>query len=90
METLYEANLACKISAAAHVRALLLSTITRLPATLQSIHGEQNDTNEQAHIREAMTTAGRNNEAIEQVVMRLSMEDDVSNLSWSIAESAME
>jgi putative Mg2+ transporter-C (MgtC) family protein len=72
------------------VRALLLSTITRLPVTLQSIHGEQDDTDEQAHIRAEMTTAGRNNEAIEQVVMRLSIEDDVSTLSWSIAESAME
>jgi len=90
IETLYEVNLACKISAAAHVRALLLSTITRLPVTLQSIHGGQDDTNEQAHIRAEMTTAGRNNEAIEQVVMRLSIEDDVSTLSWSIAESAME
>jgi putative Mg2+ transporter-C (MgtC) family protein len=37
-----------------------------------------------------MTTAGRNNEAIEQVVMRLSIEEDVSNISWSIVESAME
>ena len=89
IETLYEDNLACKISAAAHIRALLLSTITRLPVTLQSIHGEQDDTNEQIHIRAEMT-AGRNNEAIEQVVMRLSIEDDVSTLSWSIAESAME
>jgi putative Mg2+ transporter-C (MgtC) family protein len=37
-----------------------------------------------------MTTAGGNNEALEQVVMRLSIEDDVSNLSWSVVESAME
>jgi putative Mg2+ transporter-C (MgtC) family protein len=90
VETLYQVQLACKVSAAAHIRALLLSTITRLPVTLQSIHGEQDDTNEQAHIRAEMTTAGRNNEAIEQVVLRLSIEDDVSTLSWSIAESAME
>jgi putative Mg2+ transporter-C (MgtC) family protein len=65
---------------------LLLSTITGLPV----IRGEQGDTNQQAHIRAEMTTAGRNNEAIEQVVMRLSIEDDVSTLSWSIAEPAME
>ena len=90
VETLYQVQLDCKVSAAAHIRALLLSTITRLPITLQSIHGEQDDTNEQAHIRAEMTTAGRNNEAIEQVVLRLSIEDDVSTLSWSIAESAME
>ncbi len=37
-----------------------------------------------------MTTAGRNNEAIEQVLMSLSIEDDVSTLRWSIAESTME
>jgi putative Mg2+ transporter-C (MgtC) family protein len=90
VETLYQVQLDCKVSSAAHIRALLLSTITRLPVTLQSIHGEQDDTNEQAHIRAEMTTAGRNNEAIEQVVLRLSIEDDVSTLSWSIAESAME
>jgi putative Mg2+ transporter-C (MgtC) family protein len=80
-------KLDCKVSAAAHIRALLLSTITPLPIMLHSIHGEQN---EQAHIRAEITTAGRNNEAIEQVVMRLSIEDDVSTLSWSIIESAME
>jgi putative Mg2+ transporter-C (MgtC) family protein len=90
VETLYQVQLDCKVSAAAHIRALLLSTITRLPVTLHSIRGEQDDTNQQAHIRAEMTTAGRNNEAIEQVVMRLSIEDDVSTLSWSIAEPAME
>jgi putative Mg2+ transporter-C (MgtC) family protein len=89
-ETLYELRLDCKVSAAAHIRALLLSTITPLPVMLHSIHGEQNDTNEQTYIRAEMTTLGRNNEAIEQVVMRLSIEDDVSTLSWSILESAME
>jgi putative Mg2+ transporter-C (MgtC) family protein len=43
-----------------------------------------------AHIRAEVTTAGRNNEAVEQVVMRLLFEDDVSTLSWSIIESTME
>jgi putative Mg2+ transporter-C (MgtC) family protein len=89
VETLYQVQLDCRVSAAAHIRALL-STITRLPVTLHSIRGEQDDTNQQAHIRAEMTTTGRNNEAIEQVVMRLSIEDDVSTLSWSIAEPAME
>ena len=90
IETLYEVKLACKLSAAAHIRGLLLSTITQLPVTLQSIHGEQDDEHNQDHIRAEMTTVGRNNEAIEQVVMRLSIEDDVSTLSWSIVEQQME
>ena len=90
LETLYEIQVTCRISAAAHIRALLLSTIGRLPVTLQSIHGEQEEVNDQTHIRAEMTTAGRNNEALEQVMMRLSIEDDISNLSWSVVESAME
>jgi len=90
IETLYEVKLACKLSAAAHIRSLLLSTITRLPVTMHSIHGEQDDEHNQDHIRAELTTAGRNNEAIEQVVMRLSIEDDVSALTWSIVEQQME
>ncbi len=34
-------------------------------------------------------TVGRNNEAIEQVVLRLSLADDVTRVSRSIAESAI-
>jgi putative Mg2+ transporter-C (MgtC) family protein len=89
-ETLYEVRVTCRVSAAAHIRALLLSTISPLPVTLQSIHGEQEEVNDQTYIRTEMPTAGRNDEALEQVVMRLSIEDDVSNLSWSIVQSAME
>lgn len=89
-ETLYAVQITCRVSAAAHIRSLLLSTISRLPVTLQSIHGEQEEVNDQTHIRAEMTTAGRNNEALEQVVMRLSIEDDVSNLSWSVVQTEME
>ena len=89
-ETLYELKFNCKVSAAAHIRALLLSTITPTSVTSHSIHGEQNDANEQTHIRAEFTTAGQNNEPVEQVVMRLLFEDDVSTLSRSIIESTME
>jgi putative Mg2+ transporter-C (MgtC) family protein len=90
VETLYEIRLACKVSGAAYVRSLLLSTISSLPVTLQSIQGDQNEDTDETNIRAELMTAGRNNEALEQVVMRLSIEDAVSNLRWSIVESAME
>jgi len=57
---------------------------------LQSIHGEQDEEKGQTHLRAELATAGRNSEAVEQVVMRLSMEDEVTSLSWSIVESTME
>jgi putative Mg2+ transporter-C (MgtC) family protein len=89
-ETLYEIRLSCIASRAVHIRSLLLSTISHLPVTLQSIRGEQDEAMMQTQIRAEVRTAGRNNEALEQVVMRLSIEDDVSNLSWAIVESEME
>jgi putative Mg2+ transporter-C (MgtC) family protein len=90
IETLYEIRLTCRVSVAAHIRSLLLTTISRLPVVLQSIHGEQDDETDQTRIRAEVMTAGRNNEALEQVVVRLSIEDEVSNMSWSIVQSAME
>lgn len=90
VETLYEIRLTCGLSVAGHIRSLLLTTISRLPVVLQSIHGEQDEQADETHIRAEVITAGRNNEALEQVVVRLSIEDDVSNLSWSIVQSSME
>ena len=89
VETRYEIRLACRVSGMGHIRSLLLSTLGSLPVTLQSIHGEQDEETDETRIR-AEVLAGRNNEALEQVVMRLSIADDISNLSWSIVESAME
>jgi putative Mg2+ transporter-C (MgtC) family protein len=90
VETLYEIKLLCRASREAYIRSLLLSTISHLPVTLQSMKGEQDDENDRVHIMAGVTTAGRNNEAIEQVVMRLSIEDDVSSISWYIIESAVD
>jgi putative Mg2+ transporter-C (MgtC) family protein len=89
-ETMYEVRLACKESSTGHIRSLLLSTINELPVTLHSIHSEADGKLEQTHIRAELITAGRNNEALEQVVMRLSIEDDVSNLSWTAVQTAMD
>jgi putative Mg2+ transporter-C (MgtC) family protein len=50
----------------------------------------QDDESNGMQINARVTTAGRNNEAVEQVVVRLSIEDDVSSISWSIMESSVE
>jgi putative Mg2+ transporter-C (MgtC) family protein len=89
-ETVYEVNLDCKPSAAARIRALLLATIARLPVTLQSVQEKQDADATEDHIRAQIHTEGRNNDAIEQVVLRLSVEDDVYNVGWAIAELKME
>src|SRR5580700_10363050 len=62
IETLYEVKLLCKTPVATHIRTLLLSTISHLPVTLQSLRGEQDDANNQVQIAAGMRTVGRNNE----------------------------
>jgi putative Mg2+ transporter-C (MgtC) family protein len=53
------------------------------------VHREQDEASDATSIRAEMVVS-RNTEAIEEVVMRLSIEDDVSTLSWSVLETAME
>ncbi len=89
-ETTYQLRLTCKEASIAHIRALLLATISRLPITLQALHEEDDVETGAASLRAEIRTAGRDTEAIEQVVMRISIEDDVSALSWSISESLMD
>lgn len=89
-ETLYEISLVCRTSAVAHLRALLLTTISRAAVVLQGIQSGENESLNQTSVRAEMTTVGRNNEAIEQIVMRLSIEDSIESLSWSIVQSTME
>lgn len=89
-ETRYAIQLVCRIAVAAHIRGLLLRSITRLPLTLQSIQGGQDEGDTETHIRVELTSMGRKNESVEELALRLSLEEDVSNLSWSIVETSME
>jgi putative Mg2+ transporter-C (MgtC) family protein len=81
LETLYEIKLTCRSASAAHLRALLLTAITHSSVSLQAIHSEEDELSEKTRLRAEVTTVGRNNEAIEQIVMRLSIEDAVLTLS---------
>jgi putative Mg2+ transporter-C (MgtC) family protein len=90
LETLYEFRLTCKTNAVAHLRALLLTAIARGSVTLQSIHSEEDEDTNHVHLRAEMSTLGRNDEAIEQVVVRLSIEDAVVTAGWSIVKATIE
>ena len=90
LETLYEIKLVCRNSGVDHVRALLLTTISNSPVALQAIHSEEDEAKNQTAVRAELTTIGRNNDALEQIAMRLSIEDAVATLSWSVAQATME
>ncbi|MGA3226892.1 MAG: MgtC/SapB family protein [Acidobacteriaceae bacterium] len=84
VETTYEVNLTCRGSDEAHLRTLLLTTISQSVAVLQAIHSVDVENTDRMEIRAALTVLGRRNEVVEQVVKRISFEPGVSAASWSI------
>jgi putative Mg2+ transporter-C (MgtC) family protein len=86
----YELNLTCRSSDEVRLRTLLLSTISQSPATLQAIHSEGVANSDCVRIRAELSTPGRKNEVLEQIVARLSLEPSVSAVSWSIVPAILE
>ena len=89
-ETMYEVVLTCRQSDETHLRPLLLATIGQAHASLQAIHSEDEPSGERTRLRAEVSTAGRQNDEVEQIAMRLSIEPGVTSLSWSVVPTAME
>ena len=84
METTYELNMVCRASDEAHIRMLLLATITQSTVGLQSIRSEDIEGTDRTTVRAVVVTSGQKNETIEQIVTRLSYEPGIAAVSWSV------
>jgi len=89
-ENLYEIVLTCRGTDETHLRALLLATITEAPTSLQAIHSEDEEATDRTRLRAELSTHGRQNELVERIAVRLSIEPGVTSLSWSVVPTAME
>lgn len=89
-QTTYEVNLTCRSVDESHLRTLLLATISQSVAVLQAIHSEDVEGTDRMRIRAELSTQGRRNDVLEQIVTRLSFEPGVSAVSWSIVPIALE
>lgn len=86
-ESRYEITMSCRSVDEMHMRALLLTSIGRSTATLLTIQSA-NVSNDYATLRTEISTRGEQNELIEEIAIRLSIEPGVSSLSWSVASIA--
>lgn len=89
-ETSYQLTLTCRAADEAHLRTLLLTTITQAALGLHTIHSEDIEGSDRNRIRAEVITMGRKNEIVEQIVTRLSFESGVAAVSWSIVPTSME
>ena len=89
-ETVYAITLTCRSVDETHLRPLLLAAVSQAHAMLQAIHREDESAENRTRLRADITTAGRRNEEVEQIAMRLSLEPGVTSLSWSIVPTTAE
>lgn len=88
--TLYEIVLTCRCADEAHLRALLLGSMTHEPATLQAIHSDDEPGSDRTRLRAEVSTRGRQNELIEKIALRLSIEPGITSLSWAVVPTEVE
>lgn len=90
LETTYELNMVWRASDEAHIRTLLMATITQAAVGLQSIRSEDIEGTDRTTVRAVVITAGQKNETVEQIVARLSFEAGIASVSWSVVPTMME
>jgi putative Mg2+ transporter-C (MgtC) family protein len=89
-ETTYVLELICRPEDEAHMRALMLQAIARAPLTLISLRSEDIEGTNRLQVTARIRGLGRQQEALEQTVVRLSLEAGVSSVSWAVETELME
>src|SRR6202451_4640596 len=68
----------------AHMRALLLQAMSRSLLTLTGLRSEDIEGTNRMKVTAQIKGLGRQDEALEQLVVRLSLEAGVSSVSWAV------
>lgn len=68
----------------AHLRALLLHSLSGQPLLLKSLKSDDLERADKVEVQAVLTSTGRQNLLLEQIVSRLCLEPGVSGVSWEI------
>jgi putative Mg2+ transporter-C (MgtC) family protein len=87
LELCYQCSLLCHSKDEAHVRALLLQSLSTSVMRLRSLRSEDlEDQDDRVEVEAEMVTQTRDDQLLEQIVSRLSLEPAVTAASWRIIE----
>lgn len=84
-EILYRLRCTCRTADESAIRGLLIQNVARTGLALIALHSVDDDLAAKVHVRAYLKTIGPNQEALEQIVSRLSLEAGVTAVSWEIA-----
>lgn len=83
-EITYLFRITARADQEAHLRALLLQSLSGQPLFLKSLKSDDIEHTDKVDVHAILTSTGRENVVLEQIVSRLSLEAGVSGVSWEI------
>ena len=83
-EVTYAFELICRPDDEAHMRALMLQGMSRSSLTLTALKSEDIEGTSKMKVISQIRGLGRQDEALEQLVVRMSLEAGVSSVSWAV------
>jgi putative Mg2+ transporter-C (MgtC) family protein len=89
-EVIYGFELICRPDDEAHMRALLLQAMSRSSLTLTGLRSEDIEDTPKMKVTAQIKGVGRQDDALEQLVVRLSLEAGVSSVSWAVHTQVLE
>jgi len=84
LEITYLFRITAQTDQEAHMRALLLNAIGGQTLLLKSLKSDDLEHTEKVEIQAVLTSTGRQDALLEQIVSRLSLEPSVSGVSWEV------
>jgi len=84
VEITYLFRIGARTDQGPHVRALLLEAMRGQPLLLKCLKSDGVDQTDKVEIRATVTSTGRQNSLLEDIVSRVSLEPWVSGVSWEI------
>ena len=83
-EILYRLRCTCRTTDEANVRTMLIQNVGRTPLVLISLHSVDDEVLSKVNVRAWLKSMGPKEEALEQIVTRLSLEAGVTAISWEV------
>ena len=89
-EVTYSFELICRPEDEAHMRALMLQGMSRSSLALGGLRSEDIEGTTKMKVTAQIKGLGRQDDALEQLVVRLSLEAGVSSVSWAVRSEVIE
>lgn len=86
-EVLYMVECVCRTSDEGHIRTLLLESISPTQLLLYDLHSKDEEGTNRVRVRAHAKSVGRNDNLLEQIVTRLSLEPGVTAIRWEIVSA---